>query len=956
MPHSNLDILWVLLCAGLVFLMQAGFVCLETGLTRAKNSINVAIKNLSDFTLSVTLYWVFGFTLMFGISGSGLWGNTTWFFNPSENINSFLAFFLFQAMFCATAATIVSGAVAERMKFKAYLLTTFLISGFLYPLFGHWAWGGIIENHGLGWLKKVGFIDFAGSTVVHSLGGWMSLAVIVIIGARQGRFNSNQYNDKIKRSNIPLSVLGVLLLWLGWFGFNGGSTFSVKSNIALIIANTVLAGASGGLLALAVNWLSKKRPEVTSIMNGSLAGLVAITASCYAVTTTTSVIIGAIGGFVMLSFSRILEKLRIDDAVDAVPVHLGGGIWGTLAVAIFADLDILGTGLNRWQQLQVQALGITICGIWVLSGGGLILYLTNKWLPLRVSPEKEKLGLNYTEHGESTEMYTLLSSMEEQAKSGDISQKVEIEPFTEAGEVAQRYNKILETLHEAEKNNQLIIENSLDAIVSMNEEGVITAWNTQAEKIFGWSAQEAIGSKLTENIIPERFREAHDKGLKRFLQSGEGPVLNKRFEIHAKNKRGFEFPIELAITPLKTSKGYFFSAFIRDITERTEFENNLKAAKDAAEATSVAKSQFLANMSHEIRTPMNGIMGMLQLALNTELKPQQKEYLELAHNSAKSLLVIINDILDFSRIETGKIELNQTQFKVKELIEQVIKLISVNAQEKALEVHTEISNKISPLLIGDPARLQQILLNLLSNAIKFTKSGKITLKVALEKQTEEIEELYFSIQDTGTGIPKDKIRDIFSAFSQVDSSHSRKYGGTGLGLAICFELLKQMKGKIWVESEVDKGSNFQFFLPFHRLNKKLNITNQIEQTSSFQPKKILLIEEDAIHQKIIMDILKKNGHQVINSHSAEEAINTFKQKHPFDIVLMDLEMSEMDAYTTAGKIRKLEEEFGEHAIVIALKSTFLDEEGEKPISSEVDDYLCKPIKPDHLIKKVEGYS
>ncbi|MCP5468488.1 MAG: ammonium transporter [Deltaproteobacteria bacterium] len=1099
MPQTSLDILWVLLCAGLVFLMQAGFVCLESGLTRSKNSINVAIKNLSDFSVSVILYWAFGFALMFGVSNSGWWGASQWFFNPPADSNSLLAFFLFQAMFCATAATILSGAVAERMKFKGYLLVVVLISGIFYPLFGHWSWGGILENTSQGWLKKLGFIDFAGSTVVHSLGGWMSLVTLIIIGPRLERYEQTKRNHKLKRNNIPLSVLGVLLLWLGWFGFNGGSTLAVKGHIALIITNTVLAGASGGVSALLLSWLRDKRPEVSTIMNGSLAGLVAITASCHAVNPVSSIIIGVIGGIVMLGSCRALEFFKIDDAVDAIPVHLGGGIWGTLALALFADLDLLGTGLNRWEQLQVQTLGILICSLWVLLGGFVLVYFINQWIPLRVSAQGEKLGLNFTEHGESTEMYSLLNSMESQAESGDLSLRIEVEPFTEAGEIGLRYNKILETLQEAEKNNELIIQNSLDAIVSMNESGTITAWNSQAEKIFGWTAQEAIGAKLTENIIPERFREAHNKGLERFLKSGAGPALNKRFEIHAMHKSGREFPIELAITPLKTSKGYFFSAFIRDITERKEFEANLNAAKEAAEAASLAKSQFLANMSHEIRTPMNGVMGMLQLALNTELNKDQQEYLELAHNSAESLLLIINDILDFSKIESGKLELNEMPFKINDMIDRILKLMSVNAEQKGLELHAEISPKISPILVGDAGRIQQVLFNLIGNAIKFTDYGEIILKIELKNQSKNNETLYVSIQDTGAGIPQEKIKDIFSAFSQVDVSNTRKHGGTGLGLAICSQLIAEMGGKIWVESEVGKGSNFQFYLPlqishqqpfnhtestsselrnkkvlivddnasnrrilkdmlahwqvktttaangeealsileqskklgenfdyilldfqmpnmdgvevarkiensgfangnsilmlsssdslkrnelkaelgiqdflikpirredlFYLLTQRLTNTKSNFASKQFEKKdkskssqKVLLVEDNAINQKVMMEILKKNGHHVISSNNGQDALTQFEKNHPFDIILMDLQMPIMDGYTASKMIRESEKKYGEHSAIIALSADVLKGTREKCLDYEMDDYISKPIQIDALLEKIKEYS
>lgn len=288
--YLTIDILWILLCSGLVFSMQAGFMCLESGLTRSKNSINVAVKNFTDFGCSVALFWAFGFALMFGTSFQG-WIGGSGFFLKTDLPAFDLAFFLFQAMFCGTATTIVSGAVAERMKFGSYLLIACLISGLIYPIFGHWAWNGV--NHGalMGWLGKLGFVDFAGSTVVHSVGGWVSLASLPIVGARAGRFPKFGKAEKIHGSNLPISVLGALILWLGWFGFNGGSTLALNEDVARVIVNTVLAGVAGMMTALITGWWSREIPEVDRLINGSLAGLVGITACCHGGTAISAVTI-----------------------------------------------------------------------------------------------------------------------------------------------------------------------------------------------------------------------------------------------------------------------------------------------------------------------------------------------------------------------------------------------------------------------------------------------------------------------------------------------------------------------------------------------------------------------------------------------------------------------------------------------------------------------------------------
>mgnify|MGYP004002966993 FL=1 len=375
------DVFWVLICAGLVFLMQAGFTCMESGLTRSKNSINVAIKNITDFGISTILFWAFGFAMMFGESVNG-WIGSTQFCLSLDDGSWTSTFFLFEIMFCATAVTIVSGATAERLRFRSYIIISIILSGMIYPVFGHWVWNGIQSGTASGWLAQIGFIDFAGSTVVHSVGGWVALAALLIIGPREGRFPSVGAHMKIHGSNLPMSVLGVLLLWVGWFGFNGGSTLSLNDQVAGIITNTFLAGASGVMVTLTVGWIIRKQADAELVIFGSIAGLVSITASAHAVSAASALAIGGIGGIVMLGVDYLMDYLHIDDAVGAIPVHLGAGIWGTLAVAIFGREEILGTGLSRSGQLLIQAIGIGVCFLWTFGLSYGFFTLINFFLPL----------------------------------------------------------------------------------------------------------------------------------------------------------------------------------------------------------------------------------------------------------------------------------------------------------------------------------------------------------------------------------------------------------------------------------------------------------------------------------------------------------------------------------------------------------------------------------------------
>jgi Amt family ammonium transporter len=402
-PQQSLDVLWIIICSGLVFLMQAGFLCLESGLTRRKNSINVAIKNLADFCLTTVVFWVVGFGLMFGATRDGWFGTSEFVLDFSLQSPFFSVFFLFQVMFCGAAVTIMSGAIAERMKFSSYLIVTVAVSALIYPGFGHWAWAGLNVGETNGWLNSMGFVDFAGSTVVHSVGGWMSLAVLLIIGPRRGRFAADGTPQKIHPSNLPLATLGTVFLFIGWLGFNGGSTLALNDQVANVLVNTVVAGSVGAVSAGLLGYAIQNRLNVTQFMNGCLGGLVAVTANAFAVTTPVAALIGLVGGMIVIGVEELLEHYRIDDAVGAIPVHLGAGIWGTLAVGLYGDLDILGTGLTRMEQVGVQLLGVVVCGLWVFGIGYILMKAVNRVYPLRVSAEHEDIGLNLAEHGELEE-------------------------------------------------------------------------------------------------------------------------------------------------------------------------------------------------------------------------------------------------------------------------------------------------------------------------------------------------------------------------------------------------------------------------------------------------------------------------------------------------------------------------------------------------------------------------
>lgn len=389
--HANY--LWTLICAALVFFMQAGFALVEAGFTRAKNAINIMMKNLMDFAVGTIAFWAVGFGLMFGVTTTGWFGTNGFFLSDYVPGGDpwVLAFWMFQVVFAATAATIVSGAMAERTKFSAYLIYSAVISAFIYPVFGSWAWGSLF--HGAGWLGKLGFIDFAGSTVVHSVGGWASLAGAIVIGPRIGKYLPDGRIKPILGHNIPLAAVGVFILWLGWFGFNPGSTTVADKSIALIFVNTNLAAAAGCCAALIVSWIKFGKPEIGMTLNGALAGLVGITAGCANVSPGSSIIIGAIAGTLVVFAVLFFDRIKIDDPVGAISVHGVCGAWGTLAAGIF---NSAGTSLSM---IGVQLLGMVACFAWTFPLAFILFKVLKATVGLRVSPEEEKGGLDLAEHG-----------------------------------------------------------------------------------------------------------------------------------------------------------------------------------------------------------------------------------------------------------------------------------------------------------------------------------------------------------------------------------------------------------------------------------------------------------------------------------------------------------------------------------------------------------------------------
>ena len=388
--QDNLNYVWTIIAACLVFFMQAGFALVETGFTRAKNAVNIIMKNVMDVSAGGLAFFLVGFGLMFGSSAGGWIGTDGFLLGEIGDYSTewSYTFFFFQAVFAATAATIVSGAVAERTAFNSYLIFSVLITAFIYPVFGSWAWGSLFN--GSGWLEGLGFIDFAGSTVVHSVGGWAALAGAMVVGPRAGKYIDGK-PQLIKGHSLPLAALGVFILWLGWFGFNAGSTTTGDTSIALIALNTFLAAGAGATAAMVTTWLTNGKPDGAVTLNGVLAGLVGITAGCANLSPGFAIVTGTIAGVLVHYSMKLLEK-KVDDAVGAVSVHGVCGAWGTLAAGLF---DMGGFSL---EVVGVQLIGIGAAFAWTFPVSYILFKVINAVLPLRVTEQLEEAGLDIHEH------------------------------------------------------------------------------------------------------------------------------------------------------------------------------------------------------------------------------------------------------------------------------------------------------------------------------------------------------------------------------------------------------------------------------------------------------------------------------------------------------------------------------------------------------------------------------
>jgi PAS domain S-box-containing protein len=513
-------------------------------------------------------------------------------------------------------------------------------------------------------------------------------------------------------------------------------------------------------------------------------------------------------------------------------------------------------------------------------------------------------------------------------------------------ENTERYRDLSANLSERDVMKSAMLSTALDAIITIDGDGIVSEYNPAAEQIFGYSYEEALGREMADLIVPEKYREAHRQGMRHWHATGEGPVLGVRLEIEAQNKQGRIFPIELAITSLDLAGRPYFTAFIRDITERKEAEKALVAARSEAESANEAKSRFLANMSHEIRTPLNAIVNLSSLLLETPLDEEQKRLALAANEGGIALSALLDCILDFSKIEAGQMKPDMQTFDLHLFIRQLNALFLPLAEKTGLIFTTYVDQHVPRWVNGDETMLRQVLLNLVGNALKFTPAGEV--KVTLAPGDEG--QVLFRIDDTGIGVEPDYVEHLFDEFSQADSSLTRKHGGTGLGLPISRNLVELMGGNIAYEPNAGAGSTFRFSLPLVEVQRS-DLRDDPDHPDPVQlSARVLVVEDSQGNQMVAEALLTNAGCEVRLANDGEEAIRAVSEDH-FDIVLMDLSMPNMDGLEATRRIRAMEGASSSVPIIALTANAFTDDR-EKCVDAGMNDFIAKPINKSNLLDRI----
>jgi PAS domain S-box-containing protein len=526
--------------------------------------------------------------------------------------------------------------------------------------------------------------------------------------------------------------------------------------------------------------------------------------------------------------------------------------------------------------------------------------------------------------------------------------------------------RMADALTRSEARLRAVIDTAMDAVVSMDGRGEVIGWNAQAEAIFGWTAAEALGRRLHELIIPEELRESHQLGLSRFLDTGEGTMLGRRQEVPALRKDGTRLTVELALTRVHTPDEDVFSGFLRDITEQKRAAEELVQARAAAEAANRAKSEFLANMSHEIRTPLTAILGYTELLRDDGdlgRAPEQRiATIDTIQGAGQHLLTIINDILDISKIEAGKMTVESVETPLVGLLQEIQSLLRPRAAEKGVELTTRLASALPEHILSDPTRLRQILMNLAGNAVKFTDEGAITI-LAREETRRGTQRLLIDVEDTGPGMTPAQVARLFTSFGQADASVTRRHGGSGLGLTISHRLAQLLGGSVsLVRTEPGEGSCFRLELPLvpapgAALVERLGATvgrsrarpPASQRSAPVLAGRVLLAEDGRDNQTIIAFHMRKAGAELDVASNGRIALEMLERAategRPYDLLLTDIQMPEMDGYTLARALR----DCGNRIPIVALTAHAMAEDRKRCLDAGCDDYAVKPIDKTKLL-------